>query len=215
MGFRNEISVLYFPLLLSLQVTFNKKEDNMFSYFIFLTVCSTITISYIYDFRLFSFNLLNADYEPVVRITAYFDSFILTISCGKLLIFENQRRKLLHNQSEQNKIQIVEIKQQSDRIKKYIFSNNLVHLLNENDEQFIPLFNEYFPDLLPNILAKSFEVSVDEFKLCAYIKMGLTTKEISYSTGLTVRTVQTKKNRLRKTLEIPSEINIYNWIECQ
>ncbi|MFC3157400.1 helix-turn-helix transcriptional regulator [Chryseobacterium arachidis] len=50
-------------------------------------------------------------------------------------------------------------------------------------------------------------------EFCALLKLKLTTKEIAKYTFIETRTVQNKKYRLRKKLEIPQSVDIYNWID--
>jgi DNA-binding NarL/FixJ family response regulator len=53
----------------------------------------------------------------------------------------------------------------------------------------------------------------EESKLCALLKLGFTTKDIAEYNHLEVRTVQGRKNRLRKSFNIPSDTDLYIWIE--
>jgi len=57
------------------------------------------------------------------------------------------------------------------------------------------------------------EMTPDEFKFCSLLKLGFTTKDITEYNNLAIRTVQTRKSRLRKTFDISSEIDLYKWID--
>lgn len=58
-----------------------------------------------------------------------------------------------------------------------------------------------FPDLSPN-----------DKKICALLKLGLSTKDISSITFREVRSVESARNRLRKKLGLAAEVNIVNFL---
>jgi DNA-binding CsgD family transcriptional regulator len=49
-------------------------------------------------------------------------------------------------------------------------------------------------------------------KLCAYLRINLTTKEIAQSMGISVRGVETSRYRLRKKLEVPADVSLYDFL---
>jgi DNA-binding NarL/FixJ family response regulator len=62
---------------------------------------------------------------------------------------------------------------------------------------FIKILNTEYPSL-----------STSEIKLCCYIKMNQTTKDIAHWTGLSVRAVENKRYRLRKKLALKKETKL-------
>lgn len=73
-------------------------------------------------------------------------------------------------------------------------------------------FKLYFEQIHPSVfsrLNKAYpKLTAGENRLCAFLIMNLTTKEISALTNRSVRTVETAKFRLRKKLDIPKDTNI-------
>ena len=90
---------------------------------------------------------------------------------------------------------------------------DIVKLAIDNDAAFIPLFKQNFPYFYDNLKSFNKQMTGEEFKFCALLKLGFTTKDIAEYNHFTVRTVQTKKNRLRKSFNIPSEKDLYAWID--
>jgi DNA-binding CsgD family transcriptional regulator len=55
-------------------------------------------------------------------------------------------------------------------------------------------------------------ITPNELKLCAYLRMNLSTKEIAQLMGISVRGVEIGRYRLRKKLGIPSETNLFDYL---
>jgi hypothetical protein len=56
-------------------------------------------------------------------------------------------------------------------------------------------------------------LTLDERRLCAFLKLQMTTKEIASLTGQSIRAVELARTRLRKKLQLTnSEINLYDFI---
>lgn len=89
----------------------------------------------------------------------------------------------------------------------------LVSLAKKNDPLF---FNEY-QSAYPEIVEKLFEInpklSANELSFCAMIQLGFSSKEIAQYGFMQHRSVQTKKNRLRKKLQIPSDVDLYFFLQ--
>ncbi|WP_194766038.1 LuxR C-terminal-related transcriptional regulator [Tamlana sp. I1] len=73
-------------------------------------------------------------------------------------------------------------------------------------------FNELNEDFFKN-LSKAFpKLTTKDRKLCAYIKVGLTSKEIAPLLGITVRSVELQRYRLRKKLNLDAEITFIEFL---
>lgn len=75
-----------------------------------------------------------------------------------------------------------------------------LHFNNVNDDFFGKL-KDFFPDLTPN-----------ELKLCAYLKMNLSTKEIAQLMNITPKAVEVGRYRLRKKLQLATEVNLFDFL---
>ncbi|MDP9956051.1 tetratricopeptide (TPR) repeat protein [Epilithonimonas hungarica] len=91
--------------------------------------------------------------------------------------------------------------------------SSLIKLVEEKDASFMLTFVKVFPDFTQNLLKQNPSLSQSEIEFCALLKMNLSTKEIARLTFIEPRTVQNKKNRIRKRLEIPSNSNIYHYFD--
>lgn len=84
---------------------------------------------------------------------------------------------------------------------------------NEEDwEQFSRHFDEVHNNFLFTLKRKYPDLSTTDLKLCAYLRINLTTKEIAQSLGISVRGVETSRYRLRKKLELPADTSLYDFL---
>ena len=72
---------------------------------------------------------------------------------------------------------------------------------NEVHRGFFDRLKRMYPSLTPK-----------DLKLCAYLKMNLSTKEIATLTNVSIRGVEASRYRLRKKLELDSEINLNEFV---
>ena len=77
-------------------------------------------------------------------------------------------------------------------------------------------FQEYIfaihPDFITTLNTEYPNLSTGEIKLCCYLKMNQTTKDIVRWTGLSVRAVENKRYRLRKKLALKKETKLHVFI---
>ncbi|SEW42097.1 triple tyrosine motif-containing protein [Chitinophaga arvensicola] len=86
----------------------------------------------------------------------------------------------------------------------------------ENNEEDWAQFAQHFDDVHNNFLRTLKKLYPDltttDLKLCAYLRINLTTKEIAQSMGISVRGVETSRYRLRKKLNIAGETGLYDFL---
>ena len=82
----------------------------------------------------------------------------------------------------------------------------------EDWEQFSRHFDEVHNNFLSTLKTRYPDLSTTDMKLCAYLRINLTTKEIAQSLGISVRGVETSRYRLRKKLEVPGDTPLYNFL---
>ncbi|NII27883.1 transcriptional regulator [Pseudoflavitalea sp. X16] len=82
----------------------------------------------------------------------------------------------------------------------------------ENNEEDWEHFSRHFDQVHSNFLArvkKHFPtLTTTDLKLCAYLHIDLTSKEIAQLLGISVRGVETSRYRLRRKLGIPGEVSL-------
>jgi len=90
--------------------------------------------------------------------------------------------------------------------------DEVFQLAKTNSPCFLTLFKEAYPEFCKKLLKIQPGLISTELAFCAMLKLNFSTKDIAEYTFVTIRSVQTRKNRLRKRLEIPSNTDLYRWI---
>lgn len=87
------------------------------------------------------------------------------------------------------------------------------HLRTENNwENFTVHFKKVHPHFFSGLLEQFPDITANEQRLCAYIKIGLNNKEIAQILGVTVGTTKTNLNRLKKKLSLDAEESLRDFI---
>lgn len=91
--------------------------------------------------------------------------------------------------------------------------DNLIQMIGRDDSSFIFNFENIFPNFSKKLLEVNPSIVQSEIEFCALLKMKLPTKKIAQLTFIEPRTVQNKKHRIRKKLNIPASMDIYSWFD--
>jgi DNA-binding CsgD family transcriptional regulator len=99
-----------------------------------------------------------------------------------------------------------------EEIKKMMKSLNDDENLDQEWENFSKHFDKVHSNFLITLKEKHPDITSNEHKLCAYLRMNLSTKEIAQLMNISVRGVEISRYRLRKKLGIPSELNLFDYL---
>ncbi|UKB85713.1 hypothetical protein LF887_08850 [Chryseobacterium sp. MEBOG06] len=108
------------------------------------------------------------------------------------------------------------LKKESENLKNQINDNSqeeIMELARNNDPDFIDHFKEAYPDFINKLLAINPNLENSELVFCAMLKLHFSSKEIANYTLVQHRTVQQKKYRIRKRLNIPTETDTYQFFD--
>ncbi|MET2986502.1 triple tyrosine motif-containing protein [Aureibaculum conchae] len=114
-------------------------------------------------------------------------------------ILSSIKKELLIKNSEKAKTEVIKI------INKNINNNKdwefLEEAFNNADKDFLKKIKNIHPDLTPN-----------DLRFCAYLRLNLSSKEIAPLLNISVRSVEIKRYRLRKKLNLSHEDSLINYI---
>jgi ligand-binding sensor domain-containing protein/DNA-binding CsgD family transcriptional regulator len=97
-------------------------------------------------------------------------------------------------------------------LKKILKTLNEENKMEEQWQQFSLHFDKVHSDFLVNLKTKYPTLTNSEMKLCAYLRMNLSTKEMAQLMNISVRGVEISRYRLRKKLAIPTEANLFDFL---
>lgn len=138
---------------------------------------------------------------------------LLFISLLSLYIFRNYTKE---KKSRQEKKNIIEEKtKELEKLQSKVNDSfdEIVSLAKNNDPAFLGRFKEVYPDFCNRLQMTYPDLLNSELAFCAYLKLNFSTKEIATYTFTAIKSVQNRKNRIRKRLNIPSDEDIYIWID--
>ena len=156
------------------------------------------------------------------------------ISANQELLINSQKKQLIENELKTKETKLIQMSTfiiEKNELLNSINSDLKYHqsLLNTNDKKSLePLIKKLksevnekadwesfqtnlfaiYPDFIEVLNTKYPSLSTNDIKLCCYIKMNQTTKEIAYWTGLSVRAIENRRYRLRKKLTLKKETKL-------
>lgn len=96
-----------------------------------------------------------------------------------------------------------------ERLKRLINQN----IENEHDwEMFEKLFDQAHTNFFKRLKTEYPALTPSDLRLCAYLRMNLSSKEIAPLINITIRGVEERRYRLRKRLNLPAELNLTDYI---
>ena len=103
-------------------------------------------------------------------------------------------------------------KEPLENLKKIIRILSQEERINEDWSHFAVHFDKVHSDFLLLLKDKFPNLSAHELKLCAYLRMNLSSKEIAQLMNISVRGVEISRYRLRKKLQLPTEVNLFGFL---
>jgi tetratricopeptide (TPR) repeat protein len=149
-------------------------------------------------------------------------SMILLIIAGLLIIglllhayYQFCYKRKLKLESKQKKKEIEQKATQIASLKQKITTSydEVIEMAKKNDPLFVVVFKELYPDFYLKLIAIQPDLTITEQKICFYLKLKFSTKEIADYTFVTAKAIQNRKNRLRKRFYMKEGDDIYKFFD--
>jgi ligand-binding sensor domain-containing protein/DNA-binding CsgD family transcriptional regulator len=98
-----------------------------------------------------------------------------------------------------------------DELKKMIKVINDADKMDKDWENFIYHFDKAHNSFTINLKQKFPKLTANELKLCTFLRLNLSTKEIAQLMNISLRGVELGRYRLRKKLELPTETSLFDF----
>ena len=82
----------------------------------------------------------------------------------------------------------------------------------DNWEMFKEAFRNADKEFFDKIREQHPELTSNDLRLCAYLRLNLSSKEIAPLINISVKSVEIKRYRLRKKMNLPREVNLTDYI---
>jgi len=123
--------------------------------------------------------------------------------------YRRERKKIEHKENiiEEKESQLTELKQKVNNA-----FEEVVELAKKDDSSFLARFSEVYPDFIRKLNLAYPDLTPGQLKFCALLRLNFSTKEIAYYNNIGIRSVEIKKGRLRKQLNISSSEDLNKWM---
>ncbi|HFK5586395.1 TPA: tetratricopeptide repeat protein [Elizabethkingia anophelis] len=131
----------------------------------------------------------------------------LGILCVIILVFAYRQLKI---QKQKKKV----LKNEADILKDKIGDqkyDEMITLAKKNDPAFLEKFQKVYPDFADKLRQINPDLETSELTFAALIRLNFSSKEIATYAFIQPTSVQQRKRRLRKRLNIPSDIDLYQF----
>ena len=111
-----------------------------------------------------------------------------------------------------NQVKDRQIRSELDKILKVIIDNDKQRL---DWEQFAMHFDDVHNNFLKNMKQQYPDLTATDLKLCAYLKINMSSKEISQILNISLKGVEVARYRLRKKLQLHTDVNLNEFLNKQ
>lgn len=154
----------------------------------------------------------NVEYNAIYTFVAIFGVIFILVIIGNKIYRRKQREKefIIHRQQ----TEITKTKSENKTLENKVNDafQEVLELAKTNDPSFLARFKEVYPEFCEKLLSNYPDIVSSEFTFCAYLKLNLSSKEIANYTFVSLKAIQVRKSRIRKKFNIPSDIDLYFWI---
>ena len=92
-----------------------------------------------------------------------------------------------------------------------LIKENISH--DDDWHKFAQNFDVVYENYLKRLAERFPQLNINDQRLCAYLKMGLSSKEIAPLLNMSYRSVEMARYRLRKKMELSREVNLVDFLQ--
>ncbi|WP_260264034.1 helix-turn-helix transcriptional regulator [Elizabethkingia ursingii] len=212
------VEYFYFSLLFVVPFFFDYKTQKNIVYVLLLVILLNFVVVESFDLNFIPRNkvLTDNDYKVLRIVNIIFSVTIFFFHIGFIAEKDRKIRLLIRSINSKN-LRITDLNAANKELsKKVVLIDDLVqnkvreiiNLAEQRSPLFLEKFQLFFPDFIPALLRINPDLVSSELQMCALIKLEFRTKDIAVCTDSTVKSVESRKYRVKKKLNIPSNVNI-------
>jgi DNA-binding CsgD family transcriptional regulator len=214
----------YFPILSSIPFLYNIKEDRKYVFSIFIVALIFLIAPLLINFNFIpKSELILKDEDTLIIIKiANATLSVVTVFVNIYFVYKkDQYIGQIRREAEMLKDHFNELEEKYYNLMKtqFIINNlnseditEIYKLAETNSALYFDKFCFFFPNFKEALQKISSDLSFNEMHFCSLIKLNYDTKKMAQILNLTVRAVESKKYRLKKKLNLDSEVNIHEYL---
>lgn len=148
-------------------------------------------------------NIQNRNRTKRTALIAMFTTGIVAFVTANVIYFHRRKKIKKKNESKINQL---------NRKLDNAFEE-VIKLAKNNDPTFVARFQEVYPEFHNKLSAKHPNLTPAELQLCAMTYLNFTTKQIAEYSFIEFRSVQTRRSRLRKKINLNSKIDLNDYLK--
>ncbi|MFD2037526.1 hypothetical protein ACFSKL_22220 [Belliella marina] len=135
--------------------------------------------------------------------------FVLCVGLLFYFLIEKERKK---NKIAEEDVKLMTIERSELLRKVDSVRDEIINLAKNNDPAFVARFKDVYSEWWAKMMELDPSLTPEDLKFCAMLYLNFSTKDIAKFTFVQCKTVQVKKYRLRKKLNIDSSVDLYDWL---
>lgn len=134
---------------------------------------------------------------------------ILASTAVILILFNVYEKKQKQKEARLNQTDL-----ETHKLRKKLDSayEEVAQLAISRDPLFMTKFKEVYAEFYHNLISEYPNLTANDIKFCAMVKLNFSNKEIAQYDNMSIRTVESKKYRLRKKLNLAADTDFNGWI---
>lgn len=197
-------NLYYIPTVMALFFIFDAKKDKKYILIIIITVILGSILAMILNYYGIQRNVKNDNitygrFKDITNVT------VLIILC--IYFIHKKQQKILALYESKNKKD-----QEISRLESKVNSafEEVVELAKTNAPEFLTRFQEVYPKFSEELLKIQPNLTQNDLRTLAYMKLNFSTKDIAIYTFSTVDAIKKRKSRIRKSLNIDDINTLYS-----
>lgn len=159
--------------------------------------------------------------EPKSFPKFYYIIILSILSLGIFLVYYWKKSKKSELIKNENNYEILDLKndyeviENENNTKEIIPIDAVLELKNiaeKDNKLFLERFKDVFSEHITKLTTTYPDLTLSDLEILAYFRLNYTAKDIARFTNSSVRSIESKKYRVRKKLNLESEEDLYSWL---
>jgi tetratricopeptide (TPR) repeat protein len=157
--------------------------------------------------------IIHAENEKEKDERLKYFTLIAVVIAASVIVVVILTRRYIKKQKQAEEI-IIETMHETDELKSKLNEafEELSKLAMTNDPFFLTRFKEVYPEFYETLTTRYPNLSANDIKFSAFLRLNLSTKTIAQYKNISIRTIESRKYRLRKKLDLPSDVDLNKWM---